>query len=31
MLACLNVQVEIGQAPTHPIEALRDAYGLPGK
>jgi glycerol-3-phosphate dehydrogenase subunit C len=29
MLAGLNVIEEIGIAPAHPIEALRDAYGLP--
>jgi len=31
MLAGLNMQEELGCAPSHPIEALRDAYGLPSK
>ena len=30
MLAGLNMQEELGCAPSHPIEALRDAYGLAG-
>ena len=29
MLAGLNVLEETGKSPSHPIEALRDAYGLP--
>jgi hypothetical protein len=29
MLASLNVVEETGTAPSHPIEVLRDAYGLP--
>ncbi|MEK6374933.1 MAG: heterodisulfide reductase-related iron-sulfur binding cluster [Acidobacteriota bacterium] len=29
MLAGLNVAEETGTAPSHPIEVLRDAYGLP--
>ncbi len=29
MLAGLNIIEEIGKAPSHPIETLRDAYGLP--
>jgi glycerol-3-phosphate dehydrogenase subunit C len=28
MMAGLNVEEELGRAPSHPIEALRDAYGL---
>ena len=28
MLAGLNVAEETGTAPSHPIEVLRDAYGL---
>ena len=28
MLAGLNMVEELGCAPSHPIEALRDAYGL---
>jgi hypothetical protein len=28
MMAGLNVVEELGKAPVHPVEVLRDAYGL---